>query len=383
MLALGNKELKSAYIGSKPIKQIYLGSKLVWPTKFAEWFDPEFKRVALAALNNGNEMTDQQIADITNEQFAKVSFKDNTDLRDIRDLGKFTSVDTIPDSCFYGCSSLGLDETTLTIPQNITKLQPKCFNGNNTSGNHYKSIVFDHKITMDHSANWNETSACFGNMRYIEGILDLTNLEMQNYHEFDGVGLNGSGVKVILTSESSPNSVFGSWFPTAKVIALADSEANLEDGVIKIPSGFTATEVYCFNASVNNQKFILPEGLTSVGGFGGDLSWQYVTSYDLPSTTKVIKGPVGDSIQNNITIICRAATPPEMQLGGIGWGGNYDKMYPFYNTKITAIYVPDDSVEAYKTNEINTECWNGSGDAEIRNIGWSRFADKIKPLSDV
>ena len=58
----------------------------------------------------------------------------------------------------------------------------------------------------------------------------------------------------------------------------------------------------------------------------------------------------------NITIICRASTPPT--LGGTIFGKSY------VNATIGGIYVPDDSVEAYKTA-----------------TNWSAFADIILPLS--
>ena len=59
----------------------------------------------------------------------------------------------------------------------------------------------------------------------------------------------------------------------------------------------------------------------------------------------------------NITIICRASTPPT--LGGTIFGATIS------NAALEGIYVPDDSVEAYKTA-----------------TNWSAYADRIKPLSE-
>ena len=59
---------------------------------------------------------------------------------------------------------------------------------------------------------------------------------------------------------------------------------------------------------------------------------------------------------NNITIICRASTPPT--LGGAFFG------YTVVNAAIEGIYVPDESIEAYKTA-----------------TNWSAYANKILPLS--
>ena len=60
---------------------------------------------------------------------------------------------------------------------------------------------------------------------------------------------------------------------------------------------------------------------------------------------------------NNITIICRASIPPT--LGGTILGSTIK------SADIDGIYVPDESVEAYKTA-----------------TNWSTYADRIKPLSE-
>ena len=62
--------------------------------------------------------------------------------------------------------------------------------------------------------------------------------------------------------------------------------------------------------------------------------------------------PYSSSNQKNYIVICRAVTPPSL-------GSNN------YLTKLTAVYVPDDSVSAYKAASV-----------------WSGLASKIKPLSE-
>lgn len=59
-----------------------------------------------------------------------------------------------------------------------------------------------------------------------------------------------------------------------------------------------------------------------------------------------------DANQRNFIVICRAVTPPSL-------GSNS------YLTKLTTVYVPDESVSAYKSASV-----------------WSGIAAKIKPLSE-
>ena len=81
-----------------------------------------------------------------------------------------------------------------------------------------------------------------------------------------------------------------------------------------------------------------------------------ITLIDLPSTITTLTGygihTYNSSGQANYKVIVRATTPP-------GLGSNS------YLNKLTAVYVPDDSVSAYKAASV-----------------WSGFASKIKPLSE-
>lgn len=98
------------------------------------------------------------------------------------------------------------------------------------------------------------------------------------------------------------------------------------------------------------RKVILPEGYTAVGvNFCNNA--QNCVLIDLPSTMKSIANGIIWEVNNKVTIVCRAITPPT--LDGFGYNG-YAK----------AIYVPDASVDAYKAAS-----------------GWSKQSNKIYPLS--
>lgn len=98
---------------------------------------------------------------------------------------------------------------------------------------------------------------------------------------------------------------------------------------------------------------------------------------------------------------------PELEIINPNLTENEKLMYPFKNG-IKHLYVPDESVNLYKndnkyTNSYtvyteenpivkykkinvkkalgNVRCWDGI-EIKERNIGWSRFKDIIKPLSE-
>ena len=116
----------------------------------------------------------------------------------------------------------------------------------------------------------------------------------------------------------------------------------------------TSVNSYCFRNCLNLTTLKFNEGLTTTYD-----RWCWgsrnITLIDFPSTMKTMNGyslhPY-DVNQKNFIVICRAVTPPSLGSNG-------------YLSRLTAVYVPDDSVSAYKAASV-----------------WSGIAAKIKPLSE-
>ena len=100
------------------------------------------------------------------------------------------------------------------------------------------------------------------------------------------------------------------------------------------------------------EEIIVPEGVEYIDqGFGWDCN--HLRFLSLPSTIKTLtKSSSLLSKTASMTVICKAITPPDFPGG---WG---------YLTVIEAIYVPDESVELYKSATT-----------------WSTKASVIYPLS--
>lgn len=359
---------------------------------FAEWVDPEIKRIILANFNGGREMTDEDLAAITQEEWDSIVhkntkssiFRGNTDIKSIDDIAKFTGVSRLGDYTFSDCTGLTGE---LTIPQNIKYLNNYVFSG--CTG--YKSIRIDHDVECaERGDNWGPQT--FGKMNGIEGVIDLRNLKkIGTYHEFDGFGSKGSGCKIIMPSLEQG---FGVWFMGSRVSAMADSEENLEEGTIKIPEGYTSGGALAFNNCPKIHKIICPETMTMFDSFsGGDESWNYLTYFEMGSKTTLLKGGVcaanSYSGGRHTTVVCKAVTPPEIKQGGVGIGdGNNKLYYPFLSTRISSLYVPDESVDLYKNSStivataVTPFSYGGKTEENVE-IGWKRFADVIKPLSQL
>ena len=99
------------------------------------------------------------------------------------------------------------------------------------------------------------------------------------------------------------------------------------------------------------KEIYIPEGTHSLGdsrGYGG--SWfkrSGLTGLVIPSTVTVIYGNFSSYITNCESIICKPTTPPTL-LNTIELPKE-DTLIPFESTNNCPIYVPAESVEAYKT----------------------------------
>lgn len=96
-------------------------------------------------------------------------------------------------------------------------------------------------------------------------------------------------------------------------------------------------------------KCIIPEGF--VKKIDNPFECAFLQLLDLPSTMTTIQGNTFARFAANLTVVCRAIVPPETTCS-------------FWNFSPIAIYVPDESVEAYKTAST-----------------WKSYANIILPLS--
>jgi hypothetical protein len=108
----------------------------------------------------------------------------------------------------------------------------------------------------------------------------------------------------------------------------------------------------CFNGCTSLTKVTLPETLIKIGD-NSFLGCTGVRKFDLPQSVTTIRSGAFANCTSLSVFICRAVTPPAMVSSLTGSSADLK------------IYVPDDSVEAYK-----------------QASGWNNYADRIYPLSE-
>lgn len=121
------------------------------------------------------------------------------------------------------------------------------------------------------------------------------------------------------------------------------------DGNYYLSNTFKNTKI---DKVINIGKVTALNGNGTCGVFNG---CAYLTEAHLPETLAKINGVAFKDCQALSRIICRATTPPSL---------NNDNA--FSNTNNCPIFVPDASVEAYKTA-----------------TNWNSYADRIRPLSEI
>ena len=272
---------------------------------------------------------------------------------------------TIGDSAFNGCSSMAL--TSLELPQctsiglsafngcssmALTKLElPQCTTIGDSAFNGCSSMAL---TSLELPQCTRIGSECFA---YTQGIGKLNWGELAK--NVNGEGFNyikGIGIPIV----NIPN--ITAWFestfgyvnasPAIYSHNLCQNDVPMPDVVI--PEGCTKVgqKTLCY---LHLNSLSIPETVTSIGDYN-----QYALQlpvFDIPSSvTKIGQYVIGGNSDSNVKnvpiVICRAVTPPT--LGTVNANGGAHQ----------AIYVPDESVEAYKTA-----------------TNWSAFADIILPIS--
>ena len=268
------------------------------------------------------------------------------------------TVTLINNNAFYGCSSL----REIAIPESLTKINGGAFYGCSS----LREVVLKEGFTAFYGYNifQNCTSLLYvklpstlksnlteGIFRGCTSLLKVEGLENSQVPIIQGSAFYGCSALTEIAFPASLTSIGNSAFSKTVIYGEFTFE-NLQT------LGSRAFE----NTKVSKMKF--PSLVSSEASSDFEGIFSYCTNLvlvDIGDKCTTIKsnsfGRFVGTYGNDITFIIRAITPPELAdtLISTQW----------VRAKIGVIYVPDESLEAYKTA-----------------TNWSYYADILKPLSE-
>lgn len=313
--------------------------------------DPKVREILLAKIttDDGVGLTTEDIEGVTT---IGTWFKGNTEITSFDELEYFTGVTSLVASAFQGCTALA----TIRI-DNITSIGNKAFSGCTSLAGEFvlpmltslgaeafyktqiTSFVANSVPTIPSANQYGGLAGEFG---------DCTNLR---YVELKGATFIGSNAFLGCTELESV-----AMDNVEEIGTAAFKNCSKLTGDISLPklttlggNVFSATNITSF---VAKRLLTIPDANQYGGLLGMFLNCKNLKHVELEDITKIgADAFAGCSALEKV--ICRAITPPT--LGS----------YAFNNTNSTfVIYVPDESVETYKTE-----------------TNWSTYASRIYPMS--
>ena len=293
--------------------------------KYIQFEDPAVEAICVANWSSdGIGLTEEDAAKVTD---IGTTFKGNTEITSFDEFRYFTGVTSLPNNAFEGCSNL----LTTKIPATMTYLGALGFSGC-TSLTDVGSLE-----------NVEEITSTFNNTPALAIVVNAPKLKkLDAMRAFTGSGIVGiESLGEITTIANGTGDSTGSF-------AMCQ---NLK--YIKFPS----TLEY-----IGNHSFRKCTALENITGLVGIHELAAASFYgcsslknaDLGAGVIAINYRAFEGCSAMLNIVCRATTPPTLTTPT-----------PF-PTNNCPIYVPDASLEAYKTA-----------------VNWSAYADRIHPLSEI
>lgn len=311
--------------------------------KFA---DPEVSRIVAENWGDGTGTTLEQIEAVTDIGYV---FKNNTTIETFNELNEFTGLTFISDNAFNGCSSL----QEIEIGANVKSIGNSAFQGDSalSSINISEDIesvgsgAFDgcsslqfEELNLPHLTTLGAYSFKDVKIKRVTNLGSITEINSSTFKN------NTSLEQIVLPQSLTTLNIEGAFSACSnlKSIVFPDGCVNW----VAVNYGIGAFEDCSSLIDVN-----IPEGVV---GLTGSLFENCIALPEMliPSTVEIIYRRAFKNCASLERLIFKPITPPE--LNGLDW---------FTNTNNCPIYVPDASVEAYKTA-----------------TNWVNYADRIKSM---
>lgn len=318
--------------------------------KYIKFKDPVVEQICVSKWSSdGIGLTPEDAAKVTD---IGTTFKGNTEITSFDELEYFGVTDIFGDSsnaingAFYNCTSL----KSVKVSPNLTRFGYSCFNGCTSLYN----------INIPTSCQYIERYSFKNVPAHIDvDVPNIIRIGNGAFYESGIVSLKAPTLDTI-NDKVCNHCIYLTQLDLQNVSQIkggAFHSANLEDVELYLPK--LTLWSYGLFTNTNIKKII---DLGSIVDFDSDVSTgnamfancKKLEYANLPSTLKVINNNVFNGCESLEVVKLNSTTPPTLGTG------------VFTGTPSTMkIYVPNESVEAYKTAP-----------------NWSAFANQIKPISE-
>ena len=264
--------------------------------------------------NVWNETTGEGVITCDGE-ITRIGHSAFSDCRSLVSITIPESVTRIGDWAFYGCRSLA----SITIPESVTGIGSEAFYGCSS----LESITFPEGVSSIESGVFYQCAR----------LHDFTIPE--SVTRIGDVAFYGCRSLASITIPEGVTSIGDNAFYGCSSLAEFNGKFASEDGRCLVKDG----ELISF-APYGLTEYTIPDGVTSIG----DEAFYYCRSLEsvtIPEGVTSIGAKAFYYCQNLAEVYCKPTTPPS---------GEKSDMFN-YNAPRRKIYVPSESVEAYKTAE--------------------------------
>ena len=262
------------------------------------------------------------------------------------------SVTTIGSSAFSGCTSL----TGITIPDSVTTIGSNAF-----EGCLFTKSNFINNSSLDAEVN-NYWGATVFDMRTDDGVY-INNNEIISWNPPAGTtsitipeGVENVGAQVFAANEAIQSITDISLPSTLKSIGDLAFQMCVSLTGITIPESVESvgigaflmcpTELYNSKVYINCPMaatgYTIPDTVTTIAG-AAFYGCQGISAITLPASVSVIEPAAFIEWAGEVT--CLSTQPPTLPVGT----GDFEGMTAFGGSRVSAIYVPSGSVDAYKS----------------------------------
>lgn len=300
--------------------------------------DPAVEAICLANWDtDGNGVfTDAEAAAVTN---LSGKFAGNTDITSFDEFQYFTGITSSGDA-FANCTNL----KRVTIPSCITATGGGMF----WNCQSLETLTFGKTLTYFNGNSLHNTTS-LTNIYYNGTLTDWLAVQAQmvearpNYRATN-IFINGERIVDCVIPQGTTS------LPPAVFRGFSDMKT------VNIPDSVTSIGSHAFSKCISLESIDFPQNLETISA---DMcaACTSLKIVKIPASVTNINQGAFYGTTNLRTVVCLPTTPPTLGVNGFTGGSGI--------TSIGFIYVPDASVEAYKTA-----------------TNWSTYASRIKPLSE-